>query len=306
LRITEFSREVNKLIRKQFKHISWFTVINTFILALVAIICLVPMIHIAAVSFSSSSAAATGKVTLWPQDFSLNSYAYVAKRSAFWRSMFISVERIVLGGSINLLLTILVAYPLSKDRSEFRFRSFYAWAFFITMLFGGGLIPWYMVIKQLDLIDKIWALVLPGAVPVFSVILMLNFFREVPKELAEAAYIDGAGQWTTLWKLYVPISMPAIATILLFSLVGHWNSWFDGLILMNRPDNYPLQSYIQTIVVQRTYSLMTREEIQQLATISDRTLRASQIFLGSLPIIVVYPFLQKYFVKGIVLGGVKG
>jgi putative aldouronate transport system permease protein len=288
------------------KKFSLFTILNTSILVFASLLCMVPLIHILAVSFSSSSAAATGTVTLWPVDFSLNSYAFVAKRAAFWQSMLVSVERIVIGGSLNLLLTILSAYPLSKGRREFRLRSFYAWAFFITMLFSGGLIPWYMVIKQINLIDSIWALVLPGAVPVFSVILLLNFFREVPKELSEAAFIDGAGHWTTLWKIYVPVSTPALATILLFSLVGHWNSWFDGLILMNTPKNYPMQSYIQTIVVQRTYSLMSREEIQALATISDKTLRSSQIFLGSLPIILVYPFLQKFFVKGIVLGGVKG
>ncbi len=293
-------------MQKSMKRIDAFTVINTVILASLALICLVPMIHILAVSLSSSAAAATGKVTLWPLDFSTNSYAYVARRAAFWRSMLVSVERIALGGSLNLILVILIAYPLSKERAEFRSRSFYAWAFFITMLFGGGLIPWYMVIKQLKLLDTIWALVLPGAVPVFSVILMLNFFREVPKELAEAAYIDGAGHWTTLFRVYVPLSTPALATVLLFALVGHWNHWFDGLILMNKPDNYPLQSYIQTIVVQRSYSQLSREEIQQLVTISDKTLRSAQIFLGSLPIVLVYPFLQKYFVKGIVLGGVKG
>lgn len=168
------------------------------------------------------------------------------------------------------------------------------------------MIPWYMVIRQFGLLDSIWALILPGAVPVFSVILLLNFFREVPKELAEAAFIDGAGHWRTLLTIYVPLSKPALATLLLFSLVTNWNNWFDGLILMNNPDNYPLQTYIQTIAVQRSFSMMTREEIQQMAAISDRTLRSAQIFLGSLPIVVVYPFLQKYFVKGIVLGGVKG
>ncbi len=288
------------------KPFSWFSVINTIILTLAALSCLVPIIHIAAISFSSSSAAATGIVTFWPVDFSLNSYQYVIKRAQFWQSMLVSLERITLGGGINLLLIILSSFPLSKERHEFRARSFYAWLFFITMLFSGGLIPWYMAIRQYKLLDSIWALVLPGAVPVFSVILMLNFFRQIPKELSEAACIDGAGQWRILWQIYVPTSTPAIATVLLFALVGHWNSWFDGLILMNNPDHYPLQSYIQTIVVQRTYSMLSREEIQQLATISDRTLRSAQIFLGSLPIILVYPFLQRYFVKGIVLGGVKG
>lgn len=288
------------------KKIDWFTIFNTCFLVFAALICLVPLIHIAAVSFSSNAAAATGKVALWPLDFSINSYRFVVKRVAFWQSMLVSIKRIAIGGTLNLLLTILVAYPLSKEKSDFRFRSFYAWAFFITMMFSGGLIPWYMVIKQLNLLDTIWALVLPGAVPVFSVILLLNFFREVPKELAEAAFIDGASHWTTLWRIYVPVSTPALATILLFSLVNHWNSWFDGLILMNKPENYPLQSYIQTIVVQRSFDNLTRAEIDQLISISDKTLRSAQIFLGALPIVCVYPFLQKYFVKGIVLGGVKG
>jgi putative aldouronate transport system permease protein len=288
------------------KPFDWFNLINIILLTLASLSCLIPVIHIAALSFSSSTAAATGAVSFWPVDFSLNSYDYVIKRSQFWMSMMVSLERITLGGSINLLMIILCAFPLSKERKDFRSRTVYAWFFFITMLFSGGLIPWYMAIRQYVLIDKIWALVLPGAVPVFSVILMLNFFREIPRELAEAACIDGAGQWRVLWGIYVPTSTPAIATVLLFSLVGHWNSWFDGLILMNSPDHYPLQSYIQTIVVQRSYSMLSREEIQQLATISDRTLRSAQIFLGSIPIIAVYPFLQKYFVKGIVLGSVKG
>ena len=291
---------------RNMKRIDLFTIINTIFLVTAALLCIIPLIHVAAMSFSSNAAAAAGKVTLWPVDFTLNSYNYVARRPAFWNSMFVSVQRVVLGTGINLLLTIMIAYPLSKETKEFRYRSIYTWVFFITMLFGGGLIPWYMVIKQMGLLDKIWALILPGAVPVFSVILLLNFFRQVPKELCEAAFIDGASHWRTLWKVYVPVSTPALATIALFAMVGHWNSWFDGLILMNKPQNYPLQSYIQTIVVQRTYSMMTREEIEELATISDKTLRSAQIFLGSLPIILVYPFLQKFFVKGIVLGSVKG
>lgn len=128
----------------------------------------------------------------------------------------------------------------------------------------------------------------------------------MPKELSEAAFIDGAGHWRTLWQIYVPVSLPALATILLFSLVTHWNSWFDGLIYMNDPSHYPIQSYIQTIVVQRSLATMTPEEAKLMADISDKTLRSAQIFLGALPIICVYPFLQRFFVKGIVLGSVKG
>lgn len=291
---------------KRNKKFKWFPIMNTAILVMLALICVIPLIHVAAVSFSSSAAAAAGSVSLWPKEFTLTSYAFVAKRPAFWRSMSVSVIRVILGGGLSILLTITAAYPLSQPKTNFRFRTIYAWFFFITMIFNAGLIPWYMVVKQFGLLDSIWALILPHAVPVFSVILLLNFFREVPKELAEAAFIDGAGHWRTLFTIYIPLSKPALATLLLFSLVSNWNSWFDGLILMNNPDNYPLQSYIQTIAVQRSFSMMTREEIQQMATISDRTLRSAQIFLGSLPIVMVYPFLQKYFVKGIVLGGVKG
>lgn len=288
------------------KKTDWFVVVNNGFLIVVALMCIVPLIHILAVSFSSSTIAATGTVTLWPKDFTLSSYEFVAKRTAFWQSMFVSLQRIALGGTLNVLLTILIAYPLSKEKAEFRIRSFYSWSFFITMIFGAGLIPTYMLIRQLKLIDTIWALVLPGAVPVFSVILLLNFFRAVPKELSESAFMDGAGHWITLWRIYVPVSMPAIATILLFSLVQHWNSWFDGLIYMNDPSHYPLQSYIQTIVVQRSFDTMTQEEAKIMAQISDKTMRSAQIFLGALPIICVYPFLQRFFVKGIVLGSVKG
>lgn len=288
------------------KRFDWFLILNNIFLVLVAALCVLPMVHILAISFSSSAVAATGTVTLWPKDFSLVSYEFVAQRKAFWDSMGISIQRIVFGAAINLLLATTVAYPLSKDKSEFRFRSFYAWTFFITMIFGAGLIPTYMLVKELGLIDTIWALVLPGAVPVFSVIILLNFFRMTPKELSEAAYMDGAGHWRTLWSIYIPVSMPAIATILLFSLVGHWNSWFDGLIYMNSTSNYPLQSYIQTVVVQKSFTTLTPEEAKVMAKISDKTLKAAQVFLGSLPIICVYPFLQKYFVKGMVLGSVKG
>lgn len=288
------------------KRFDWFAAVNATFLIAAALLCILPLIHIIAVSFSSSTAAAAGYVKLWPVDFTLASYEFTAGRDGFWISMMNSLKRLAIGTPLNLLLTILVAYPLSKESKQFRFRLVYAWIFFLTMLFNGGLIPWYITIKEVGLLNSIWALVLPGAVPVFSIVLLLNFFREVPRELEESAVIDGASQWTTLWRIYVPISKPAIATLALFSMVEHWNSWFDGLILMGDPTNYPLQSYIQTIVIQQNFTAVSREDILNLAQISDRTLRSSQIFLASLPIVAAYPFLQKYFVKGIVLGSVKG
>ncbi|AEI42875.1 carbohydrate ABC transporter permease [Paenibacillus mucilaginosus] len=301
---TTVQRGLNPALRG--RRFEWFPIVNTTFLILVALLCILPLIHIIAVSFSSSAAASAGYVKLWPVDFTLASYEYAASRSEFWQSMVVSLKRIAIGTPLNLLLTIMVAYPLSKESDALRFRLVYAWTFFLTMLFNGGLIPWYITVKELGLLDTIWALVLPTAVPVFSVVLLLNFFREVPKELEEAALIDGASHWTTLWRIYVPISKPALATLALFSMVEHWNSWFDGLLMMGNPANYPLQSYIQTIVIQQNLSNMSRDDMLNLALISDRTLKASQIFLGSLPIILAYPFLQKYFVKGIVLGSVKG
>lgn len=283
-----------------------FVVFNyTFLLAL-SFLCLFPLIHVFALSLSSSGAATAGLVRLWPVDFTVASYRYALTKPEFSTAFIVTLKRVLLGTAVNMLMTILIAYPLSKEPSFFKWRSFYAWFFVLTILFNGGLVPWYIVIKQTGLLDTIWALVLPGAVPVFNVILLLNFFRSLPKELEEAAFIDGAGHWTTLWRIFLPLSTPALATITLFTVVGHWNAWFDGLILMRSPTHYPLQSYLQTIVIQRNFNTLTESDFNTLREVSDRTFKAAQIFLGALPILAVYPFLQRYFVKGIVLGSIKG
>jgi putative aldouronate transport system permease protein len=276
----------------------------TFLISL-SILCLLPLIHVFALSLSSSAAATAGLVKLWPVDFTTSSYDYVLSKPEFLRSMGVSLKRVLLGVSINMLLTVLIAYPLSKETEKFRWRTAYAWFFVITILFSGGLIPLYMTVKMTGLLGSIWALILPSAVPVFNVILLLNFFRGLPKALEEAAFIDGAGHWTLLWKIFVPLSAPALATITLFATVNHWNSWFDGLIFMNSPEDYPLQSYLQTVVIQRDLTLVSAAEMRSLAEVSDRTAKAAQIFLGALPILLVYPFLQRFFMKGIVLGSVK-
>lgn len=282
-----------------------FQVINYTFLCLIAILCVLPMVHVLALSMSTNAAASAGIVRLWPIGFNTTSYEYVMEQAAFINSFIISLKRVAIGVSINIVLTILLAYPLSKESHKFKSRTIYAWFFVFTMLFGGGLIPTYMVIRTAGLLDSIWALVLPGAVPVFSAILLLNFFRGLPKELEEAAFIDGAGHFVTLFRIFLPLSIPAIATILLLSTVGHWNSWFDGLIYMNSPDHYPLQSYLQTIVIQKNFSGLTDLNTEMLRQISDRTVKAAQIFLGALPVLAVYPFLQKYFMTGIVMGSVK-
>ncbi|CAI6061156.1 carbohydrate ABC transporter permease [Cohnella sp. JJ-181] len=275
-------------------------------LALIAIVCLLPLLNVLAVSLSGSQYATAGEVKLWPIGFTLSPYRFVIEKPEFLRSMGISLERVALGGLLNLALTVLTAYPLAKERGQFRYRSVYVWVFVFTMLFSGGLIPSYILIKELHMLDSIWALILPGALPVFNVILLLNFFRSLPKELSEAAHMDGAGHWKILWKLYVPLSAPALATISLFTIVGHWNAWFDGLIYMNSPQHYPLSSYLQTVIVNRDLnSLNLSQDMQVLRDLSDRTVKAAQIFLGALPILAVYPFLQRFFMTGIVMGSVK-
>lgn len=282
-----------------------FVIVNYTFLISISLLCLLPLIHVLALSFSSSAAATAGYVKFWPVEFTTNSYQFVLKKPEFLASVWVSVQRVVLGTLVNMVLTVLLAYPLSKEVKAFRMRTLYVWIFFLTILFSGGLIPWYMVIKETGLLNTIWALIIPGAVPVFNVILLLNFFRGLPKELEEASFIDGAGHWTTMWRIFVPLSLPALATITLFAMVGHWNSWFDGLILMNSPDNYPLQSYLQTVVIRRDLSLVSQSSLADLANVSDRTSKAAQIFMGALPILLVYPFLQRFFMKGIVLGSVK-
>jgi ABC-type glycerol-3-phosphate transport system permease component len=176
-----------------------------------------------------------------------------------------------------------------------------------TMMFSGGLIPWDLTIKSLGLLDNIWALVLPGAVPVFNVILVMNFFKNLPPAIDEAAHMDGAGPWTLLWRIYLPMSLPALATVTLFSVVGHWNAFFDGLVLMKTQDKYPLQTYLNQIVVQFTMANahMTREEIERMARLSDKTVSSAKILTSLVPILLVYPFLQRYFISGISLGSVK-
>jgi len=282
-----------------------FVALNYTALALLGFLCVAPLIHVMAISFSSSSAATAGDVLLWPVDFTLKSYEYILERSEFKNAFVVTLQRVALGTLVNMLLTVIIAYPLSKEVSAFRFRTVYAWYFVFTILFSGGLIPWYMTIRETGLLDSLWALVLPNAVPVFNVILLLNFFRGLPKALEESAFMDGAGHWKTLWYIYVPLSLPALATIILFTVVGHWNSWFDGLILMNKPENYPLSSYLQTVLFKIQLTGLSPQQMLDLAEVSNRTTKAAQVFVGALPILIVYPFLQRFFIKGIVLGSVK-
>ena len=203
---------------------------------------------------------------------------------------------------------MLMAYPLSKSKREFKGRNIYMDLLIFAMLFNGGMIPTYIVIKNLGLLNTIWALILPGAVPIFSVIMVMNFFMGVPKALEEAAVIDGATPLQVLTKVYLPCSKPVIATIALFSIVGSWNDFFSGLLYMTKVNNYPLQTYIQSLNVKLEDMLNAGGSISSLVNIMDvsaQNLNAAKIVVSVIPLLLIYPLLQKYLITGIVVGSVK-
>ncbi|MDQ6421346.1 carbohydrate ABC transporter permease [Paenibacillus sp. LHD-117] len=295
------------MLHKQTISRKLFVVFNTLLLTLITLLGVIPFIHLLAISLSSNTAAMAGEVKLWPVGFTWDSYAYLGEKVEFFRSFWVSIERVLLGTIVNMLLVFISAYPLSKSNDQFKYRTPYVWFFAITMFFGGGLIPTYIVVKETGLINSVWALILPGALNVWNMVLMLNFFRSIPRELDEAATIDGAGHLRVLWQIYLPVSLPSIATIGLFTIVGHWNSWFDGILYLNSPEKYPLQTYLSTLImsINAQMSSMSLEQLKVMENLSEKSLKTAQIFMGALPIMLVYPFLQKYFVKGMTVGSVK-
>lgn len=288
-----------------------FIIVNYIILITASFLCLFPFVNLLAVSFSSKLAVVGGHVTFWPVEFNTKAYEFIVKNQAFWRSLGVSIKRTILGVAVNLILIVLTAYPLSKSKEDFGGRSFFSWFFVITMLFNAGLIPTYLVVKNTGLINTIWSLILPGALPVFSMLVVMNYMRSLPKELEEAAYMDGAGYLQSLIRIVLPVSKPTLATVTLFSFVNHWNSWFDGMIYMSSVDRYPLQSYLQTVVINpevffRNSTTRGSDLAIYVELVNAKTSNAAQLFLATIPILCVYPFLQKYFTTGLVMGSVKG
>jgi multiple sugar transport system permease protein/putative aldouronate transport system permease protein len=280
-------------------------VIAIVVLVILAALCILPLWYTLCVSLSDKSAAAAGAVGLWPVGFNLLSYRSIIEDANFFHSVWISIQRVGLGTACELTATLLMAYPLSKTAKQFGPRNIFMWFLIFAWLFTGGLIPWYMTMRTINMTNNIWGLVLGNSLPIFNVILVINFFRGLPKEIEEAALIDGAGPFQIFWDIYLPLSKPVIATIALFSMVYHWNEFFNGLVLSTRQAYYPLQTYIQQmIVVINTYNL-NPDQIAQLNTISNQTLNAAKIFIAMIPILAVYPLLQRYFIKGFTLGSVK-
>ena len=284
-----------------------FDTVVMILLVLSGLICLLPLLHVIALSLSSKGAALAGRVYLLPVELTTTAYTTLLKDNRFMQATLVSLERVLLGGAINFVLTIMTAYPLSLENHQFPARRIYIWIFVFAMLFGASLVPWYFVINATGIKNSIWALVLPGGLPVYNMILLLNFFRSEPRDIKEAATIDGVNPFQMMIRIYVPLAMPAIATVTVFSIVNHWNNFFDGLLLISSPEKIPLQTYIQTLTntnITVTSSSITQEELEALTSL--KTFNAAKIVVAAIPIALFYPFMQRFFVSGITLGSVKG
>lgn len=283
-----------------------FSVFNYCFVLLWVFVCIAPFLHMLALSFSAVGPANANQVSLWPIGFNLDAYKEAFSDAQISSSLSMSLRRVIAGVVIQMVFTILAAYPMSRENMDFPGRKVYVVLIVFTMLFSGGLVPSYILINNyLKLTNSVWALVLPNAVPVFNLIILLNFFRQIPREIEESAAIDGAGHWVLLTRMYLPLSANALLTLVLFASVGHWNAWFDGLIYMRDPSNYPLSTYLRALS-DRLQNVSTMEDARLLMNISQRTLLMAYTVICTLPIVCVYPFLQRYVKSGLVLGSVKG
>lgn len=280
-----------------------FSTINIILLGGFALLCLFPFVHVIAQSLSSHRAITSGEVMLFPVEITFHAYKEVLMDSHFIRSFVISVARTVFGTVFSVFFTCLMAYPLSK--AYIKGRGVLLFLIVFTMLFSGGMIPTYLVVRETGLLNTFWAYIIPGTISAFNLIIVKNFFQSIPAELEESARIDGGSNTGILFKIVIPLSMPVIATISLFHAVGHWNAFFDAVIYITDSSLYPLQIYLRELIQfdQSNIELLDSLEQQLLA---NESLKAAALISSTVPILVVYPFLQKYFVKGVMLGSVKG
>lgn len=291
------------------KRLTTFDAVVYLLLLLFSLLCLIPLLNTVAISFSDRTSAAAGKVYFWPVNFTVAAYEELLKDRQFFVSFAVSVVRVLSGTAIHLLFSVPMAYALSRSKQMFRARNVYMWLLVFTMMFNGGLVATYLWIKQLGMVDTMWALTLPWAVQSFNVIVLMNFMKGLPKELEESALIDGSNPLNTLIKIIVPLSMPSIATITLLCVVGHWNDYFTGRIYINSPAKLPLQTYIYSLTAETSASTLvglTPEEIIQKMKMSSLNFNCAKVVIATIPVLLIYPWLQKYFVKGLVMGAVKG
>ncbi len=284
----------------------WFDLLNGSFMVVFALLILYPFWQVFLLSFSDGREATTLGFHLWPQSWSNEAYRFLLSSGEIMRPYMNSILRTVFGTALEVLITILVAYPLSKK--ELPFRGWMTTYFIIPMFFGGGLIPTYLIIRSLGLLDNFLVLILPGAVAVFSIIIMRNYFMSLDVALEESAHMDGAGYMTLLFKIILPVSTPVLATISLWAAVEHWNAWFDAMIYIRDRNLTVIQVIMREMLMSVSdvsNDLMFDNNTNQ-AKLAMNNVRSAIALISIGPIILVYPWLQKYFVKGIMLGSIKG
>ncbi|CAM4175357.1 carbohydrate ABC transporter permease [Lederbergia lenta] len=278
-----------------------FTRFNYLFLSLMGLIMLLPFLHILAGSFSSGNAIMQGKVTIFPIEFTLLNFKAVLNDAAIWRSFGISIFVTVFGTAINLLLTSLMAYGLAK--TDLKGRSFLILLVLFTMIFQAPMIPSYLVVKDLGMLNTLWSIMIPNAISAFNLIIMMSFFQRIPKDLLEAARIDGCGEYRTWWKIALPMSLPAMTTVGLFYAVGHWNGYFNSLMFIRDSSLFPLQVKLRKLLVESDAEAMMQSAELTLSSIEG--IKMAAIMVATIPILVIYPFIQKYFTQGAMLGSIK-
>ncbi len=288
---------------------NWFDVANTCFMVVLIAITFLPFMHVAAQSLSGNGPVMRGEVSIWPLEWSILSYQKVLSDGEVLQSYANTLLYTTVGTAINIALTAVTAYALASKHMPL--RRIFTFMITFTMMFSGGMIPSYLIVNRLGFIDKIWAMVIPGAINTWNLLVMRTFFMSVPENLTEAAMVDGAGELRVFWQIYIPLSMASLMAITLFYAVGHWNSYFHALIYLNSPAKYPLQIILRKIVIQGIVSL---EEFSGDAALGTnvsfnqmtQNIKYTVIMVAVLPILIVYPFVQKYFVKGVMIGAIKG
>ncbi|WP_080839235.1 carbohydrate ABC transporter permease [Cohnella massiliensis] len=278
-------------------------VFNGFVYAIliaVALMSIFPLLYVVSMSLTPySEVVKNGGFVVIPRSLSFEAYERIFADPALGRSMLVTVFVTVVGTIVNLLLTTIAAYPLS--RRNLKGRTFFLLFIVVTMLFNGGLIPTYLIVQSLGILNTVWSLIVPGAIATFNVLVMKSFFENLPEELFESAKIDGAKEFRILWQIVLPLSVPSVMTVGLFYMVGHWNSFFSAVLYITDSDLHPLQ-----VVIRNMLLLSQSSELQAEVTVPTAAMQMAAVIAGSLPIIAVYPFIQKHFTKGMLLGAIKG
>ncbi|RAV05502.1 carbohydrate ABC transporter permease [Paenibacillus sp. YN15] len=276
-----------------------------FGMVIISLVSVAPLAHTIAIAFSDAAQANAGFVTFWPKGFTLDAFAKVMEDKQFFVSTWVSIKRVFIGVSLSVLNSLLMAFPLSREVEDFKGRNIVMWFMIFVMLFNGGLIPTYLAITSYGLVNSFWVLILPGLGNVFNCILVMNFIRNLPKELDDCSNMDGAGPWTKLVYVYAPMCLPVLATITLFRIVAVWNEYFQAMIYITDRSILPLQTYLQQMVVEIDPTTQTTEEMAALSDLTGVTLPSAKLVLSIIPIILIYPLLQGYFISGITVGSVK-